>query len=1355
MTFILEEEATMNTLNIRQFPATKEITMHSLGIDIGYASIKAAVLDSKGTIIHTEYVLHKGHVTQATRQLLKRLLQLPEVEYITYGAVTGSGSAIFTGHGGMFEVNEVATLVEGALRLDNTCSSIIEMGGQTAKFITGFTAEDKTGVKVSMTSNCSSGTGSFLEEQVSRLGLSIEEYSTLAATATSIPRIAGRCSVFAKTDIIHHQQEGVAASDILAGLAHAVVKNYRNAVMRGLPRTPPLLFVGGVSLNSAIHDAICSVLGLTADTLHVHDHSNVAGAVGAAILAAKEMFPVDLPSVSESMHQAESFNIYMQDAMSLEPLSGFGTNDSSDKHQCHDLTGNDQTPCWLGIDVGSTSTNLVLTDAANTILAYRYLRTAGDPAGAVCAGLAELNDEIGHAIRVEGVATTGSGRYMTGRMVGADVIRDEITAQARAATALDPTVDTIFEIGGQDSKFIALRDGAVTDFQMNKICAAGTGSFIEEQAKKLGIPLHEIGPSALASESPISLGERCTVFMESSIAAHLAHGANTDDLSAGLCYSIIKNYMNRVVSQKTVGDTIFLQGGVAHNQGVVNAFRAVTGKEIIVPPFFSVTGAYGAAILAREELATKEKTKTKFKGFSLNPKAEKPLSTPKNQTKALQFNRRIQDFIFEGYETTMDPAKKTVGIPRALFTYGMFPLFYPFFRALGCNVLLSEPTSENTIRQAQEYSLDETCYPVKLINGHAAELVEKGVDFLFFPNLHTVSHPGSKARQNYGCAYMQLAFEVINKAMNLKDKGIKLLSPTIAFNQGKNFMNKVFMDLGWEVGANQEQVQHALQTAMQSFKAFEAKIEAQGKALADIPQDQKTFVLISKIYGVADPVLNLGIADTLAQMGHQTLPFFDLPEVDIFHQHPNMYWPFGQHILAAAGLIAKQDNLHAIFLTHHGCGPDTVLAHYFKEIMGDKPYLTIEVDEHSSAVGVITRVEAFVNSLGKEKNQRVSSLKQHLKNLDEAVDINSEPSLPAGKTLLPNLYPYSQLLCEAMRKDGYDAALMKETCATSIDLGRKHTTTNEYFSMSTLLGDLLYTLDDPDIATTGQLSVMLPQNEGAEVDGQYARFIRTKLDENGFAPINILAPFMESLLDLEEQQAQSIFLCLLAGDLVRLAPKEHRKYLIETLLIMVRNGELNQQSLISVAHHIQIWIEKLKYQKRIFALGEPLVLYNDTLNNNTFKRLEFDGHHVVFAPFSEYIWGFMRDTLKHSPYPRAQHRRNLLREFQRLIRVISEALGNQSHFESDLEALMIKANHNLGYYAGAFGRYRSVKAMGNLPQVDGVISVASMYENTGISLDILQENTNGKRKIPALNLTFDGNKNENDRIKTDSFIYYL
>ena len=1323
--------------------------MQSIGIDIGYTSVKTAILDASGTVVHATYALHKGHGIRELERIVREILRRPEAAGIAYGAVTGSGASLLSESGEFHQVNEVAALVEGVLSLDGSCASILEMGGQTAKFITGFSPKDKSNVQVSMTSNCSAGTGSFLEEQVSRLGVGIEEYSELAAHAGSIPRIAGRCSVFAKTDIIHHQQEGVPVADILAGLAHAVVRNYRSAVMRGLPRNPPFFFAGGVARNRAIREAMQAVLGFDGEQLHVHEHADKAAAVGAALLAAEQRLPLDLIAVVGMEDRAGAAGLGRQDTVRLEPLLGFGKGDAEGKHDCpRPGPAGSPVDAWLGIDVGSTSTNLVLSDGDDRILEYLYLRTAGDPERAVRAGLQQMIRIINGNIRVAGVGVTGSGRHMIGRLVGADLVRDEITAQARAAVAMDPEVDTIFEIGGQDSKYIALENGVVTDFQMNKICAAGTGSFIEEQAKKLGLPLDRIGPNALAASSPISLGERCTVFMESSIAAHLAQGADIAGLAAGLCYSIVKNYMNRVVSNKRVGRKVFLQGGVAHNQGVVNAFRSVTGRRVVVPPFFSVTGAYGAAILTREAMAAEHRPKTAFKGFAPpeNPHACSSAAAPPPAESA--FNKELQAFIFRDYDPTIDPSRKTVGIPRALFTFGMFPMFYPFFKALGCNVVLSDPTSEKTVRLAQEYSLDETCYPVKLINGHAAELVEKGVDFLFFPDLFTVSHPGSLSRQNYGCPYMQAAFKIINKAMDLKSRGIKLLAPTIAFNQGMEFMHKVFMDMGWEVGGNKEQTMLALKTAMQSFKDFEARLEKRSKDLADLPPGRKTFVLISKIYGVADPVLNLGIADKLAEMGYQTLPFYALPEVGIFDQYPNMYWPFGQHILEAAKQVAAHPDLHAIFLTHHSCGPDTVTAHYFREIMGDKPYLTIEVDEHSSGVGVITRVEAFVNSLERQGTGTAPALEPK----EKPVAISGGLERRGDTLLLPNLFPYSQLFAESMRRRGLDVTIFNASTMASVDFGRRHTVTNEYFSLVALLGDMLHTLRLPHVLPN-RSTVMLPQNEGAEVDGQYARFLRAKLDEAGYGGVGLCAPFLEDLLDMDQDRVDSMFLCLVAGDLVMLAPPAYRKDVLETILENERNGGLNRRLLAAVARNIRIWNEKPDTGKRVFVLGEPLVMFNDHLNDGTFRRMEANGHRVILAPLSEYLWSFWRDHLALGNDPKKEDRHCRLCDFQRLIRAIGEELGPQSHFAPDLEALMLEADRGLGYYSGAFGRYRSVKAASPLPGPGGIISVSSMYENTGISLEILRNGSDGG--LPHLHLTFDGNPNANDRIKTESFLHYL
>ncbi len=937
--------------------------------------------------------------------------------------------------------------------------------------------------------------------------------------------------------------------------------------------------------------------------------------------------------------------------------------------------------------------------------------------------------------------------------MGADVIKDEITSQARAAVHIDPTVDTIFEIGGQDSKFIDLEHGVVTDFQMNKICAAGTGSFIEEQAVKFDLPIQDFGKMALKGTNPVSLGERCTVFMETSIAAHLARGTHMEDIASGLCYSIVKNYLNRVVGQKRIGEKIFLQGGIAYHQGVVNAFRALTGKTIVVPPFFSVTGAYGVAMLAREEMGL---GKTRFKGFDMEPKV--PLHDQgdrKSGESAQVFNDTISDLIFAGYKDTPEPGKKTVGIPRALFTFGMFPMFNAFFRELGFNVLLSEPTHEKTIQWAQEYALDETCYPVKLINGHVAELVRKKVDYIFFPDLFTVEHPGSYTRQNYGCAYMQLAFKMVNQAMELRTKGITLLAPTIAFGFGREFMMKSFMGLGRQLGKSPEQTGMALQKGMQSFHAYEKRVGETGREMIDgIGAEEKVFVIISKIYGIADGVLNMKIPGRLREMGYRVLPFYYLPEGDISPKHPNMYWPFGQHILNSALFIKEHPNLYGILLTHHGCGPDSVLTHFFREIMGAKPFLNIEVDEHSSHVGVITRVEAFVNSLGKTRVRKAHGMASYLKNIVQE-RVNIETSLAGLKDkdvlFLPNLYPYSFIFGKMLARKGIAAGVLPFTDGASIDEGRKYAMTNEYFSLTGLLGDVLTFLKGRD--NHGETAVFVPQTEGAEVDGQYHRYLRTKLDENGYEKVKIMAPFLEDALFVPHDHMRSMRLGLLAGDLIRIAPRESKNGYLQQLLELLDHEALEIGHLEKMAKKIRGELDPMANQKRIFAAGDPFLLYNDHLNNYSFRDLEKNGYRIVYSPLSECMWLTWRDHTAQNQGNSAREARQRLEEFRKEIESVSCCLGDESPFEKDPDILIDIADKHVGLYAGAHGRYREAKMLCDLPNILGIINATAMYENTGIALGILHRGF--ERKKPVLNLTFDGNRNENDQTKIDAFLCYL
>ncbi|AOY74510.1 acyl-CoA dehydratase activase [Clostridium formicaceticum] len=1336
--------------------------MYSLGIDIGYTSIKLVLINSNDEIKHTAYLLHKGRIQEVLKEAIYNLMSSYVLEDIKFAAITGTGSKFLAEDQELQFINEVTAIVEGSMSTEKKIGSIIEIGGQSAKYITEFRESNKSGIKIAINSDCSAGTGSFLEEQISRLDLKLEDYSVFTEKAQSIPRIAGRCSVFAKTDMIHHQQEGVCVEDLLLGLAYALVKNYKAAVIKKLPIKKPIVFIGGVAYNLGIIRALKDVLGLDEGEFIVPQTPGNTGALGAAVIAKKDKMKIDLQKLLECLENKKDSHEVKDDETRLPELKPFGENDSENKHLCKSIdNGKTNLECYLGIDIGSTSTNLVLMNKENEIIAYKYLKTLGNPVEAVRKGLKDLKNEFGDRIKMMGVGTTGSGRYMIGKLIGADIIKDEITAQAKAAVTIDDRVDTIFEIGGQDSKYIRLEKGVVTDFEMNKICAAGTGSFIEEQAKKLNIPIGDFGEMTLNSHYPINLGERCTVFIEANIAASLSKGAKIDHIASGLCYSIVKNYLNKVVGQKKIGNKIFFQGGVAYNQGVINAFRALVGDKLFVPPFFSVTGAYGAAILAKEEMLEE---KSQFKGFDFDTKVHLIEKQKHHQPKAEgegKIYNEIEKLYLKGYDASIDPKKETVGIPRVLFLHKLFPMFHVFFKELGFNVLLSDLTKEETIRLSQEHSLDETCYPVKLIHGHVAELINKKVDYLFLPALYTMTHPISKTRQDYGCAYMQAAPAMIHQTMELDKKGIKLLSPVLSFKFGKKYMMKTLLELGKNLGKNTIQSMLALQKGMQALKTFEKKVEMIGQeAVEKLGTDEKAFVIITRAYGVTDPVLNMGIPKKLMNMGYKVLTLSNLPAHthDTSKEYPNMYWPFGQHILSGAQIVKQHPNLYAIYITNHGCGPDTILSHYFREEMKGKPYLSIEVDEHSSSVGVLTRVEAFVNSLKTKEVQmkKAEDLKTYSNRvIHKEVNIKNSFNELKDKRIvyLPYLYPYSTLLKELLMKKGIRADVLPMTNASSVDIGRKFTITKEYFSLTAILGDVfkkLYGLkkDEENIA------FFIPKSEGTEADGQYDRLLRTKLNEKGFHHVEMIAPFIEDLL-YEDEDAEGIYLSLLAGDMIRTAHKNHRDKYLNEIIELIKNNDFKINPLKEIAKKIYHEIRLEKSKKRVLVIGEPMVLFNDFMNNFTFNHIEDEENRIIYSPLSEYMWFIWKDFLMKNLDKKAQILRQRLSRFEYYIHDISECLADESPFAKGLSDLIATADKRMKYYTGGNGRYRQAKILSGFNNIDGIITAASMYENTNTILNLLYKGVDEKHLKPVLHLTFDGNKNENDKTKIQSFMYYI
>ena len=589
-----------------------------LGIDVGSTTVKLVVVSGEGEVLAHRYVRSNGQPREtllATSRLLDE--QFPGARVVAAG-LTGSGGGAVADLVGGIHANELVTQTRAVGLFHPEARTVIEIGGQDSKFLSvewDATSGQMVLVDFAMNALCAAGTGSFLDQQAERLGIRIDgEFAALALASRSPARIAGRCTVFAKSDMIHLQQVGCPLPDILAGLCQALARNFRSVIGKGKRFTPPVLFQGGVARNAAVGRAFEDVLGLRPGELVVPRHSDVMAAIGAAHVALDELregreHPFHGFAALEAALHAGGDGDRSLPALAPHPHRATCV-------YSFPAAGGRPAPVHLGVDVGSISTNVVLVDEQDRVVARRYLPTAGKPLDAVREALAQIGQEIGGRVEVRGAGATGSGRHLVGQFVGADTVRNEITAQARAAVAIDPDVDTVIEIGGQDSKFIRIDRGVVVDFAMNSACAAGTGSFLEEQAERLGISIRdEFAALAHRAPAPSCLGERCTVFMESDLVHHQQRGASVPDLAAGLAYSIVHNYLNRVVDARAVGTRILFLGGVAHNSAVASAFEAVLGRPVRVPPHHDVTGAIGAALLAREEMEAHPGRGTRFRGF--------------------------------------------------------------------------------------------------------------------------------------------------------------------------------------------------------------------------------------------------------------------------------------------------------------------------------------------------------------------------------------------------------------------------------------------------------------------------------------------------------------------------------------------------------------------------------------------------------------------------------------------------------------------------------------------------------------------------------------------------------------------
>jgi predicted CoA-substrate-specific enzyme activase len=979
-----------------------------LGIDVGSTTVKVAALDAAGDLLTHVYQRANGRPRPTLLGAVDDVLSRLGGPAVAAVGLTGSGGGPIASLLGVRHLNELIAQTFAVGRFHPEARTVIEMGGQDSKLLS-LDRDPGTGrvqlVDFSMNALCAAGTGSFLDQQAERLGIAIDrEFAELALTSASPARIAGRCTVFAKSDMIHLQQQGTPLPDILAGLCLALARNFKAVIGKGKAFTPPVLFQGGVAYNGAVVRAFEDVLRLDRGAILVPEHHCIMAALGAGYSAIEEA-PDGDAAFGGFGPLEEAVRAGVEDSASLPPLRPRPPR-FVPLLPARSTAG---LPVYLGIDVGSISTCLVLVGEGGELVARRYVMTAGRPLEAVRGALFDLGLEVGGRVEVRGVGTTGSGRYLTGDFVGADVVRNEITAQARAAVSFDPDVETVIEIGGQDSKYIRLNGGAVVDFTMNHACAAGTGSFLEEQADRLRISIEEeFSRLALSAPCPVSLGERCTVFMESDLLHHQQQGKSLENLTGGLAYSIAQNYLNRVVDGRAIGERVLFQGGVAWNDAVVAAFEALLDRPVTVPPNHDVSGAIGAALLAQEELARRRRSDrtepTRFRGFDLRERTHVAESfecracpnlcevsrVTISGEPPIFYGARCDRFEEAGRGRTRHTAelpdlfaerrallmgdyrepngrngRRRVGIPAYMVFHDLFPYWRAFFEELDLEIVISESTNARLTRMSQELAVAETCFPVKLAYGHTKDVLDKDIDFLFLPSLTDREDPLPGQQYNVYCPYVPAVPQMLGAHLAPEAVGVTPLKVTLALGSVPVERTEL-QTLATRLGVPRKRIVAAAKLGRQAQTEFCEAVRRRGReVLASLPEGQQAVVLVGRPYNIHDAGSCMDLALKFRRLGVLPIPMDYLPlhDVDITDYYNHMFWRCGQDLLAAAKLIAADPRLLAVYVTNFNCGPDSFLTGFFRRIMGRKPFLQLEIDDHTADAGLITRCEAFLESV--------------------------------------------------------------------------------------------------------------------------------------------------------------------------------------------------------------------------------------------------------------------------------------------------------------------------------------------------------------------------------------------------------
>ena len=969
--------------------------MRALGIDIGSTTVKL-VLVGNGEVLYEKYQRHFSQVRGKTLELIRQIRPLLEQEGFTV-AISGSAGMGVAESALVPFVQEVYATGEVVRRLEPDTRAVIELGGEDAKVI----FFDNGGVDERMNGSCAGGTGAFIDQMAVLLNMTADEMDEASLGAERLYPIASRCGVFAKTDIQPLLNQGASKSDVAASIYQAVVNQTIAGLAQGRRISGKVMFLGGpLHYCLGLRRRFVETLGLREEDAVFPEYGLYAVAMGAAMYSSGSGDCLTYGELVRRLEESAAGAPESRDR--LAPLfeseadyAAFSARHARETVAC----GGIETysgPAWLGIDCGSTTTKLTLIDRDKNILYSYYSPNQGNPVELVRWQLGEIYRLCGDRIRIAGSASTGYGEELIKNAFHIDEGVVETIAHYTAAKHFRPDVDFILDIGGQDIKCFKIRGGAIDSIMLNEACSSGCGSFIETFARSMGCGAAEFAEKGLRGLSPVNLGSRCTVFMNSSVKQSQKEGATVEDISAGLSVSVVKNAIYKVIraaSPKELGEHIVVQGGTFLNDAVLRAFELELGADVVRPAIAGLMGAYGAALHAmrfeKSGIITAEGlegfthtsrssvcrgcanrcrlTVNSFGGggrFISGNQCQKGLGLPNaGELPNLHAWKREYLSALRGREGR----RGRIGMPMALGMFELAPLWHGVFTALGYEVIFSAMSTRATYEKGQ-FSIpsDTACYPAKIMHGHIEQLLEMGIDTIFYPSL-TYNVDEKAGDNHYNCPVVAYYAELLHG--NMDDlREANFLYPYLNINSRAALRRTLYRALhehDWTI--TRAEISRAVDAGFREYKAFIAELRRRGEqALAWARERGKRIMILAGRPYHIDPEIGHGIDKLAVSLGFVVVSEDSVCQLEPVHKTRVLnQWTFHSRLYRAAHYAARHGDTELVQLVSFGCGVDAITTDEVRSILseGGKYYTQIKIDEITNLGAVKIRLRSLLGAL--------------------------------------------------------------------------------------------------------------------------------------------------------------------------------------------------------------------------------------------------------------------------------------------------------------------------------------------------------------------------------------------------------